>query len=762
MEVSRYISTVIRLRVWIIALWSAIIIGSAVVYLTSFRIDNSVGIWFLDDDPELQTYQDYNSKFGEREWTYVWLRGESVFSEEFLRDLRLLQDRIFSLEQVSQVRSLADLLPQVEPGSRISQSASPGAKPTPRDATLLRQAVEINPLLSGQIVPEGDDRFTILAVQNANKIHAQEPYRIRLIDGIRQAVSSYPSIQDFGIVGTTVINSELNRAAMRDMLLYYALIGLFVVIGGWLVLRKVRDLVVLGVVVMGTILPVLGGVGALGLSFNLMTVMLPTLLVTVSVSYLIHFIGEFHFVRRSQEEQGAAPDITAAVSATFRQLLRPGLWTTLTTAIGFASLTVSPVAPIRHIGFFAAAGIGIAWLNTITVAPALLSFLWGRRDLEPPRDPRPDRPRLYLEWLAEPRPLLAILLTACFCFGASGLPRLKTDTDYVNFFRPGNQVRKDYAQLQSLALPSSYLSLIVDLPTGTRLADLDRHLAMRQLERTLLSLPGVLGIQSIDSELAAALEHRPTHGDENGSAPEYQTSARLTEALGSVSTEEYFIEEDHLLRLRVMTGSLSTNDINRFRDHLQAMTSAQPGGWAIALTGTNVLWANMDAKVVRTQLLSIGITAGVLLVLLPFVFHSLVLGLLGFAASFVPVLCTLGVMAWLDIPVNIATCIIGGVVVGIAVDDTIYYLSRVREGLSLGLDVDAAAGRATRTTGPAMIKTSLILTSGFLTMTISDFMPSAYFGMFFAFSIMVALLADLIALPAMLRLAAPLLQKSNL
>ena len=104
---------------------------------------------------------------------------------------------------------------------------------------------------------------------------------------------------------------------------------------------------------------------------------------------------------------------------------------------------------------------------------------------------------------------------------------------------------------------------------------------------------------------------------------------------------------------------------------------------------------------------------------------------------------------------NIATCILGGIVMGVAVDDTIYYLSRFREGLHQGLSVDAAARGATSTTGRAMIKTSFILTGGFLMMAVSDFMPSVYFGVFFSFSILAALLADLIVLPVLLRLMAP-------
>ena len=108
-----------------------------------------------------------------------------------------------------------------------------------------------------------------------------------------------------------------------------------------------------------------------------------------------------------------------------------------------------------------------------------------------------------------------------------------------------------------------------------------------------------------------------------------------------------------------------------------------------------------------------------------------------------------------------AVSTLGGVVIGLAVDETIYFLSRVSEGLMQGMRVGDAASRATLITGRAMIKTSLILTGGFLTMAASDFMPSVYFGIFFAFSILVALLADLVVLPVLLRLAWPLLDRKH-
>lgn len=754
---SRFIRTVIRRRRWIITLWLTGLAASALAFLSAFRIDNSVAIWFLEGDPELEDYQRYHAEFGQQEWTYLWLHArDSIYSQVFLRELGRLCDRIGRLDNVQQVVALTEAGGiRLETGGDMAFETPPGdgagRLPGTDQDEALRDMIRGNPRLTGRLVPRDNDHVTIVAIQNVNHVDSTGPYRIRLIDEMREAAAESPGILDFGIVGTAVINSELNRAARRDMVTFTILIAAFVMLGGGLALRHPGDLAVLGAVVAGTVLPVMGGIAAIGLPFNLITVMLPTLLATVSVSYLVHFLSEFR-ASRSERHCNGHPGCSEALSATFRRLLRPGLWTAVTTTIGFASLTLSPVAPIRQVGFFAAAGIVLAWLNTLTIAPALLSLMEDKEaGRARPQDNRNRRNSRLLRWLGLPHPVLAVLLGTAMLAGTAGMLRLEADTDYVRFFRPGSKVRDDYGHLNRLGMPVSYLTVTVAVAENVRIADPARHRVMQRFEDALRSLPGVRDIHSLDDTVERIAAEEGTGG---GSVDPARLVASLLEssAAGQLSaTGEFIARNGRLLQLRVMTSQMSTRAINAFREQLASLARELPDGWHASLTGTNVLWANMDAHVVRTQLLAMGVTAVLLLVLLPLIFRSVVMGLLGFVVSFVPVLSTLGLMAWLGLPVNIATCILGGVVTGIAVDDTIYFLSRVRENMRQGMPVDAALPLATRTTGRAMIKTSLILTGGFLTMTASDFMPSVYFGLLFAFSILVALLADLIVLPALLR-----------
>jgi predicted RND superfamily exporter protein len=753
---SRYISAVIRFRWLIIGAWFAVTAAAGCLYLTKFRIDNSVAIWFLEDDPELASYRESLETFGEREWTYLWLKTDSVFAPEFLRDLQDLAARIGELDHVHRTVAITDArgTQQDDAGRQqaVDYYGSPrGEVPSVSEIAELKAGLGRSPLYSEALLVAGDETFTILAVQNDNLIREIEPYRIQLIDRVHELVARYPTIADSGLVGTTVVNAELNRAAERDMFVYYSLIAAFVLLVGSVVLRYRRDLLVLIAVLVGTVVPVMGCAATLGLSFNLMTIMLPTLLVTVSVSYLIHFLNEFHLQRAT----GRAP--AEALGGTVSTLIRPGIWTSVTTVIGFVSLTASAVAPIRQVGWLAALGIGMAWLTTFTIAPLLLHLLWGKSGATRRGASVGARFDALLLKATRPRPLVVLGFGAAVAIAASALPRLGADTNYVEFFKPGSDVRQDYDQLVDIGLPQSSLDITITFPNGSRFADLERHRELLSFEGELARLPEVRRIESLSR--IVRLMHEDLSGGPNGDARQLAVLLMLAEGQMMPEAEEFISADGNTIRLRVMTDYMGTDALTAFRAEIdKVIDRALPGDFKTNLSGTTLLWANMDEQVIRTQLLTIAITGAAMLIILPIAFRSVLLGLLGFVVSFIPILCTLGIMAWVGLPVNIASCILGGVVIGLSVDDTIYFASRIRDSLGRGSTVDEAVRQATLSSGRAMVKTSVVLSGGFLTMTASDFLPSVYFGLFFAASIIVALLADLLLLPALLRRCARFLE----
>jgi predicted RND superfamily exporter protein len=158
---------------------------------------------------------------------------------------------------------------------------------------------------------------------------------------------------------------------------------------------------------------------------------------------------------------------------------------------------------------------------------------------------------------------------------------------------------------------------------------------------------------------------------------------------------------------------------------------------------------DMLTQVQALQLRSFFTAWSVVLILLAVFLRSIWLALLGMFPTTLPVTLTLGVMGFWGINLDIGTAMVGAVVLGIAVDDTIHLLDRYRRERSEGADRGDAIREAVVHVGRPVITTSAALVVGFLAMTVSSWESVASFGLLSAIAILGALVADLVLLPAL-------------
>jgi predicted RND superfamily exporter protein len=148
----------------------------------------------------------------------------------------------------------------------------------------------------------------------------------------------------------------------------------------------------------------------------------------------------------------------------------------------------------------------------------------------------------------------------------------------------------------------------------------------------------------------------------------------------------------------------------------------------------------------ESLLLAFALVAVVMVVML----RSPSAGLLAMVPSLFPVVVIFGIMAWAEIAVDIGSMMTASVALGIAVDDTIHYLTWYRAGLNQGLGRKAAVMLAYERCATAMTQTTLIGGLGLAVFAFSTFAPTQRFGMLMLALLAAALVGDLIFLPAML------------
>ena len=164
----------------------------------------------------------------------------------------------------------------------------------------------------------------------------------------------------------------------------------------------------------------------------------------------------------------------------------------------------------------------------------------------------------------------------------------------------------------------------------------------------------------------------------------------------------------------------------------------------------SALYVKMMEAVVESRLSSFGLAFFVIFVMLAILFRSLRLAALAVPANLLPVLMILGIMGLSGIALDVATVTISAVVLGLVVDDTTQFLYRFKHELDQSGDMTLAVQGAVRGAGEALATTTVVLSLGFLVLTLTAVKSIAYFGLLCAIALVVALLGDLLILPAMM------------
>ena len=210
--------------------------------------------------------------------------------------------------------------------------------------------------------------------------------------------------------------------------------------------------------------------------FNLVVAILPPILFVIALASAVHLMLRCRDIEADPEggalagaaAADAAMAATLATLATYRDKGRALFWTSVSTLAGFAALTATPVAPIRTLGLWAALGLGFSGLAAFTLLPCLLARTMGRRAELPERALELRLQRLgrrVSETAADRRVWVLTIYSALAVVAACGLPRLSVASNVLHYLAPEHPVRAGIEEVERLGLGLSALELVV---TGDR------------------------------------------------------------------------------------------------------------------------------------------------------------------------------------------------------------------------------------------------------------------------------------------------------
>jgi len=554
-------------------------------------------------------------------------------------------------------------------------------------------------------------------------------------------------------VWTVIADDDLDADSLNLTVLMFVLITAIL----WGFFRDIWLTALPVLSVGGLTVAIHGVIAVLGIPMTTILAALPPLLVVIAITAAIHLLTAF--LRHPDLAPGAAL-VQAA------DLVGPGcLWAAVTTAAGFGSFLLSDLASFRQFGLAAAIGLGLAFLGTFTLLPALLC-------LRPPRTRGPERARLGVvrEMLAaalaavSSRPTFVLAVGCAVLVGlAAGIPRLYYEVDF------GDQslVLRSVRFMEANFRKPMTTELVVTVPEGKRIYDEESLRLLQRLESYFRDEPSSGIAWSFLDFLEEA--YRIDHGERPGQFDELVDAARdempivasydgLSAFWSESATERDAAQRVYRDRARVsvhrswLNGEEQIPYVHRLRDFIAEVNSeVEPQGYRVELHGGLELAALAEERIRDTQWRSFGTAfAVVTLTLWALLWSMPSLAALGMVVNVLPVIGLLGLMGWTGIAVDPANTMVAAVLLAIAVDDTIHVSLNYQRRRGQGASRREAVTSTLTTVGEAVTITSICLALGFAVLMFSRWGGLVSFGLLASLGIVFALVGDLLLLPAAL------------
>ena len=168
------------------------------------------------------------------------------------------------------------------------------------------------------------------------------------------------------------------------------------------------------------------------------------------------------------------------------------------------------------------------------------------------------------------------------------------------------------------------------------------------------------------------------------------------------------------------------------------------------VTGSSDLIDKSNSYLTENMLMGLSLDIAVLMLIIGLIFRSWRMMLLSVLPNILPLCMIAGLMGWAGVEMKVKISIIFSIAFGIAVDDTLHLLSRLKVELSKGSNLPMAIRVTYFSTGKAMILTAMVIAAGFATLMLSDFKSTFYVGMMISLTLIFALISELILMPVLL------------
>ena len=739
------ISAIIKFRMAIIVFLLIAMGFSGYQTINKLSVDNSLGIWFLEDDPSYKAYIDFQENFGSDEIFIVMLPVDNAIGETEVNTLKTLHKDIDALPYVKTTFSLAKAKYPIYGNDKLVFRELYSPK---RSEKGLKNLFAKLPNVTSQLVT--DDFKSLFFYIQMNPTPSIEEKRQDIAGEIRSIIEK--SYSNYYLTGPPVLNEAYSKGIYKESLVFGILTVLVITLMLLFLLPSKRYLIISLLSVAVPVSLLFGLITSLGYALNMISMLIPTILMVYSVSDAVHIINIYHKEGLKNKSLSKVELLTYTVIKSFT----PCFYTTLTTFVGYFALYLSPLPAFKNMGVFTCIGLIFSFILVYVIT--IIGFSFMTLNFEKAK------PLLSVKWVSQTGAInwlnrfttkykrsIIVGFTAVLLFGLYSVFKVKIDTNSRDLLAEG-VAKQDLRTVEAELGGSNRLQLNISTANGNAILDKETIKRFEDFQEKLQANHFISNPVSIVNFKSFLEQRTPVLFQSNVS----EEKLKKTLALVDNNDNNFFklLSEDLSTAGFTLTLSeMKTSELEQVLDDIKIAfeSTFDTNNYNLKINGFAVVFAQLNNFILETQFKSFFAAFFVAFLCLLIFIKSIRTTLLVLIPNILPLALLAIFMSLLDIPLDVSTAMITPIMLGIAMDDTIHLVYKYRKSNTITGTPESRMDNAMHYTGSALFSTTIALVGGFLIIASSATPSVGDFGILCAVTVAIALITDIFYLPALLK-----------
>lgn len=717
------------------------------LFLPKLKFNYNIEGFFAENDPDVNFYHEYRDHFeNENDFILVGIKNNSgILNKEFLIKVDSLTRTLKEFSRFKKVHSptaLREFIRTPLGGNSIPLLHIREPEKYSSDwQRILSSKIYLNSFFSPDthsvsILIKKEEHLPVIA--NDSILHA-----------LNKTVA-YFSFDEFHVAGRIQTQHYYINRMNKEMILFSSLAFILFSISLFVIFRSIIYAAIPLSVVIISLVWIFGIMGYLNIEIDLMLTLLPTLIFIIGASGSIHLLT--HFKREYISESVKTEALKKAVKETGI----PSFMNAFTASVGFASLIVIPIVPIQRFGILSAAGILITFFIGFIIIPMFLKLTQIKPAASNSFQQADASSKGLFGLVIKRRKLILISYAALIILGLIFTLRVQINNYFLDDLASSSTLKEDVDFFEKRFSGIRPLEISITAKhSGTSLLDYHSLKEIDTVEKYLqtqyhagfmfspLTFIKTLNKGFHDGE--DAYFRLPDSKDELDEFLLFADNQKVWKRFMPVLTKDKL--QARLTGRTTDEGSLVWLDKNKkLNEFLEKNTLLLN----FKITGAAHLMDNANRNIAWN--LTTGIFMSVLIdtLVIWLLVGSFRLALLSIIPNMIPLIVVSGLMGLIGIPLKVATSMIFTIAYGISVDDTMHFLNHYRLGRKINHDKLWAVQHTVKRIARPMIYTALVLISGFMIFSFSEFSSISILGLFTGISLLVALCTNLFLVPVLL------------